>query len=88
MTLVDELARFVARRSYGDLSTEAVEALKVRVLDSLGCAVGALGGGPIRMARAHIEDFGGSPRCTLRLAEAESPREARFSRASAKKFQV
>ena len=65
MTLVEELAAFVVDRSYRDLSPRAVEALTLRVLDSLGCAIGALGGEPIRMVRDHIEDFGGSSRSTL-----------------------
>ena len=41
MPVVEDLARFVSRRSWSDLSASAREALKVRVLDSLGCALGA-----------------------------------------------
>jgi 2-methylcitrate dehydratase len=37
----------------------------VRVLDSLGCAIGALDAEPILMLRTHLEDFGGTPHCTL-----------------------
>ncbi len=65
MTLVEELARFVVRSSYEDLSEAARRELKVRVLDSLGCAVGALGGEPIEIIRAHLADFGGAERCTV-----------------------
>ncbi|MGQ0797303.1 MAG: MmgE/PrpD family protein [Methanobacteriota archaeon] len=64
MTLVEALAEFVVGGSFKDLSEAAVEALKIRIADSLGCALGALGGEPIRMLRAHLKDFGGSPRCT------------------------
>ena len=64
-TMSEDLAAFVERASCEDLSPEALEALKVRVLDSIGCAYGALGGGPIRMLREHIREFGGNPRCTL-----------------------
>ena len=45
--------------------TSAREDLRIRILDSLGCAIGALDGEPIRIIRAQIEDFGGSEKCTL-----------------------
>lgn len=65
MTQVEQLAAFVARTSYGDLSEAARQQLKIRTLDSLGCAIGALDGEPIRMIREQTEDFGGAGRCTL-----------------------
>ncbi len=65
MAIVHELAEFVVGRSFDDLSEAAVRELKVRVLDSLGCAIGALDGEPIRMLREHLADFGGAPRTTL-----------------------
>ena len=43
-TLAEQLAAFVARASYHELSAAAREQLKIRVLDSLGCAIGALDG--------------------------------------------
>lgn len=65
MTLVEELASFAVHASYEDLSREARSQLKVRVLDSLGCAIGALEGGPIRLVRQQVEEFGGNGLCTL-----------------------
>jgi 2-methylcitrate dehydratase len=65
MTLVEELAAFVTRASYSDLSETAREQLKIRVLDSLGCAIGALDGEPLRMIRKHVDDFGGTGHSTL-----------------------
>lgn len=65
MEIVKQLARFVQQASYDQLSTEAQRQLKIRVLDSLGCAVGAVEGEPIRMIRNHLDDFGGAPHCTL-----------------------
>ena len=65
MTLAEQLAAFVVRISYEALSESARQALKIRVLDSLGCALGALHGRPIGLLRAHLEDFGGAPHCTL-----------------------
>ncbi|HEX5083047.1 MAG TPA: MmgE/PrpD family protein, partial [Blastocatellia bacterium] len=65
MTQAHRLAAFVARASYDDLSRAACCHLKIRILDSLGCAIGALEGKPIRSLRAQIEDFGGAAHSTL-----------------------
>src|SRR5215813_6978079 len=72
------MAAFVARASYDDLSEIARRQLKIRVLDSLGCAIGALGGEPVRLLRAQIEDFGGSARSTLIGGGRTSPDQAAF----------
>jgi 2-methylcitrate dehydratase len=63
--LVRELADFVVKSKFTDLSDAARQALKIRFLDALGCAIGALEGNPIRMIRAQLDDFGGKPHCTL-----------------------
>ncbi len=65
MTVVARLARFVVARSWDDLSTAAREELKIRVLDSLGCALGALDAPPVAAVRGQLEEFGGRPLCTL-----------------------
>src|SRR5579864_7103249 len=65
MTAAEQLAAFVSRASFQDLSRVAVEQLKIRVLDALGCAIGASGGEPIRLVQAQVEEFGGTPLCTL-----------------------
>ncbi len=65
MTRVEQLAAFVARARYEDLSEQARQQLKIRTIDALGCAIGALEGPPIRMLRAQLEDFGGNPLVTL-----------------------
>ena len=65
MTQVEKLAAFVAGVSYEDLPETAVRALKIRVLDALGCAIGALGGEPVRLVREQIEEFGANPLTTL-----------------------
>lgn len=65
MTQVEELAAFVERVSYDDLSGGASRQIKIRILDGLGCALGALGADPIRMLKRQIEDFDGSGLCTL-----------------------
>jgi len=41
--MAEHLAGFAARARFDDISKEAVHALKLRILDALGCAFGALG---------------------------------------------
>ena len=65
MTEVESLASFAVNSRYEELSSEAVEALKVRILDALGCALGALGAPPVRDLRGYLEDVGGAPAVTL-----------------------
>ncbi|MEM6843363.1 MAG: MmgE/PrpD family protein [Bacteroidota bacterium] len=65
MTEVQKLAQFTSFRKYEDLSGEAVRELKIRLLDSLGCAIGSLEGPPIRRIKNLTEDFGGKPLATL-----------------------
>ncbi len=42
MTVARRLARFVVRSSYEDLSEGARQQTKIRILDSIGCALGVL----------------------------------------------
>jgi 2-methylcitrate dehydratase len=81
-TLVDQLASFVHLASWDDVSKEARSELKVRVLDSLGCAIGALEGKPVQAIRAQIEDFGGRSLCTLIGGKSAAPDRAAFYNAA------
>ena len=65
MTRVEQLAAFIVRANYEDLSAEASRELKIHVLDALGCAIGAIDGPPLRILRLQLEDFGGNPLVTL-----------------------
>jgi 2-methylcitrate dehydratase len=47
MALVPDLAEFVSRADWQTLSNNARRRLKIRLVDSLGCAIGALEGGSI-----------------------------------------
>src|SRR5262249_23548654 len=78
ITQAAALAAFVARASYDDLSEAARRQLKLRILDSLGCAIGALEGKPIKSLRAQIEDFGGNAHSTLIGGGRTSPDQAAF----------
>lgn len=65
MTMVEELAKFVVSSAYEDLSTRVVDQLKIRVLDALGCAIGALGSQPLESIGKIETEFGAQPLCTL-----------------------
>ncbi|MBI4511013.1 MAG: MmgE/PrpD family protein [Deltaproteobacteria bacterium] len=78
MTMVERLAAFVASTTWDSLSPDVGQALKLRVLDSLGCAIGALGGEPISALRRQVDDFGGTPQCTLIGGGRTAPDRAAF----------
>ncbi len=76
MTEVEQLAAYVERAVFEDLSEEAREQLKVRIFDALGCAIGALEGEPVRMVRDLTEELGGTERCTIIGGGASAPDRA------------
>ena len=78
MTQVEQLATFVVRAAYEDLSEEARQELKIRVLDALGCAIGALKAPPIKMLEAQIEEFGGNSLVTRIGGGKTAPDRAAF----------
>jgi 2-methylcitrate dehydratase len=78
MTQVQKLAQFVHDRRFEDLSAEAVLELKKRVLDSLGCAIGALPGEPVEKLRRLIDAFGGKPLARLIGGGRTAPDRAAF----------
>jgi 2-methylcitrate dehydratase len=75
---VEELARFVCRSRWEQISQPAREQLRLRVLDSLGVALGALDGEPVAMVREQVREFGGAPLCTLIGAGRSAPDRAAF----------
>jgi 2-methylcitrate dehydratase len=78
MTLVQDLAEFVTRSTFGDISEAGLEQLKIRVLDGLGCAIGALEGEPVRLIRAHTQALGGNGTSTLIGGGSTAPDRAAF----------
>ncbi|HET7804630.1 MAG TPA: MmgE/PrpD family protein [Pseudolabrys sp.] len=77
-TELDRLTAFVARMQYDDLSADARQQLKIRVLDSLGCAIGALDGEPLGAIRKQLNDFGSNPLCSLIGGGRTAPDRAAF----------
>jgi 2-methylcitrate dehydratase len=78
MTEIERLARFAANSRFEHLSTPARVQLKLRVLDSLGVAIGALDTPPMPAIRAMIDDLGGRPVSTLIGGGASAPDRAAF----------
>ena len=72
-TGVERLARFVCRSGWENVSEPAREQLKLRGLDSLGVAFGALDGEPVAMVREQLQEFGGAPLATLIGGDAARP---------------
>jgi 2-methylcitrate dehydratase len=78
MTDAEKLAAFVVRSSYGDLSGTARLQSKIRILDALGCAIGALGSSIASELRDHTDELGGDGRCTLIGGGRSAPDRAAF----------
>ena len=78
MTHAEKMAAFISRANYHDLSATARQQLKIRVLDALGCAIGALGSFVASRILAQIEEFGGASLCTLVGGGHTSPDRAAF----------
>ncbi len=81
-TLAERLAGFAVRASYDDLSEAARVQLKIRVLDALGCAIGALDGEPVRLVRAQVQEFDHGGPCTLLGGGRAAPDWAAFYNAA------
>ncbi|AXH96712.1 MmgE/PrpD family protein [Ornithinimicrobium avium] len=77
-TEVVRLARFVADARFEDISPEALEQLKIRVLDTLGVAIGALDAEPVVAVRGLLDDLGGAPSATMIGGGRTSPDRAAF----------
>jgi 2-methylcitrate dehydratase len=78
MSIVIELAKFVNKASYDMMSQDVIKALKIRLLDSLGCAIGAIEAPPAKMIREQIKEFGGAALCTLIGGTKTAPDRAAF----------
>lgn len=70
------LARFATSVRPEGIPPEVIEALKIRLLDSLGCAIGALEGPPIAMLREHLAEYGGHGRSSLIGGGTAAPHDA------------
>ena len=65
LTQVQKLAKYAARASFDDLSSESLKQLPVHILDCLACSISALGAAPVNACREQVADFGGTGPCEL-----------------------
>ncbi len=64
-TMLADLAAWVAKVRYEDFPPEVVAKSKRLLLDTIGCAIGALDGEPIRIASEVVRQQGGHPQATV-----------------------
>src|ERR1700748_2179212 len=62
---IEQIAAFADGANARHLTTEVRELFKRNILDSLGCALGALSGRPFILLREQFEDFRAGGPCTL-----------------------
>ncbi|MGH7869659.1 MAG: MmgE/PrpD family protein, partial [Candidatus Dormibacteraceae bacterium] len=62
---VEQMATFATGARFEALGLDTCQQLKIRILDALGCGLGALDCEPIRMIRGYINELGNSGNCTL-----------------------
>lgn len=85
-TMVEQLGAFTAVADWKMLSEAAVETLKMRILDALGCAIGALGSHVLDSVRAEVDDMGGNPLSTLLGGGHTAPDRAAFFNGAAIRY--
>ncbi len=77
MNTCERLAAYVTRASWDAISPEARGKLKQHLLDSLGCALGAIQSAPIKIIREQTE-FGLTGPCSLIGGNTAGPERAAF----------
>src|SRR5256714_2322301 len=75
---LEQIAEWAASRTFADIKPADRPYLKCLVLDTIGCALGALDHQPILAARALTDDLGGSQWSTLIGGGKSSPDRAAF----------
>ena len=74
----EQIAEWAVSRRFEDISSDHLPYLKTLVLDTLGCAIGALNGEPIILLRALTNELGGSAMCTPIGGDPTAPDRATF----------
>lgn len=73
---VDEMASFVAKSTYAVIPDDTRVLLKRNTLDSLACAISALGGEPAAAMRDQFREYRSAEQCTLIGGGRTSPDQA------------
>lgn len=64
-TVLEDMGAWVAATRYEDLPAATVKKVKNVILDTVGCALGAVNGPPVRAAREVIRARGSNPQATV-----------------------
>ena len=64
-TVAEDIARWVVELRYEQLPPDVIARAKRVLLDTLGCALGAIGAEPVRMAQKVVAMQGGNPQATI-----------------------
>jgi 2-methylcitrate dehydratase len=64
-TVLEDMAEWLVALRYEDLPANVVERGKRVILDTIGCALGAVDAEPVKVARATVALEGGSPQATI-----------------------
>ncbi|MDE1761593.1 MAG: MmgE/PrpD family protein [Candidatus Micrarchaeota archaeon] len=65
MSIAEEIAKYVHSVGYSDIDSETVQNAKRRIIDTVGCAIGAAKEPPIRIAMKTLQDTKGSYYSTI-----------------------
>ncbi len=84
--LAERLAAYAERLSYRDIDAATLEAAKVLVVDSFGCAIAAFDERPVRICREIAAAAGGSSSTILGTARRTTPDLAAFANAAAIRY--
>jgi 2-methylcitrate dehydratase len=64
-TVAEDIARWVVELRYEELPPDAIARAKRVLLDTIGCALGAIGAEPVQMAQRVVAMQGGNPQATI-----------------------
>jgi 2-methylcitrate dehydratase len=84
--LADRLAAYAERLSYRDIGATTLEAVKVLVVDSFGCAIAAFDERPVRVCREIAAATGGGSSTILGTHRRTTPDLAAFANAAAIRY--
>ena len=75
-TTVEKIAAFVVGCDNQSVSPEVRDTIGKHLLDSIGCAIGAIGAKTTLHIKSVVDSFGGKPTCTLIGGGQSSPDRA------------
>jgi len=64
-TVAEDIARWVVELRYDELPPDVISRAKRVLLDTIGCALGAIGAEPVRVAQRVVALQGGNPQATV-----------------------